>query len=60
MGMLLYSLARPVVEKSLAQASLSTFISSVLLVLGPLVNKKYLTVISGLQVRPMFLCSPSP
>ncbi|ELR23195.1 uncharacterized protein ACA1_067790 [Acanthamoeba castellanii str. Neff] len=50
MGMLLYSLARPVVEKSLAQASLSTFISSVLLVLGPLVNKKYLTVISGLQV----------
>jgi len=50
MGMLLYSLARPVVEKSLAQASLSTFVSSVLLVLGPLVNKKYLTVISGLQV----------
>jgi hypothetical protein len=54
MSLLFKSLALPLINEGLPKASLSAFVSSVLLVLGPMVNKKYLTVISGLQVLPSY------
>jgi hypothetical protein len=47
---LLVELSLPQISPDLSLASLSAVFSSMLLVLGPMVNNKYLTVTSGLQV----------
>jgi len=50
---LLVELSLPQISPDLSLASLSAVFSSMLLVLGPMVNNKYLTVTSGLQVRTL-------